>query len=140
MSGSSARHALVEDDDVLAGELSRNASSCSCTQLAELGVLVSDVGARSRSTGSMLHARDRPAFGVADRRVERRFAAREAPVHLDHVLLLDVEAPAISACVGSMPMAESFAFSLLRLKKSLRWACVVPIFTSRQLLRMNRRM
>ena len=40
---------------------------------------------------------------------------------------------------GSPLMAESFDFSLLRLKKSLRWACVVPSFTRRQLLRMNRR-
>ena len=46
----------------------------------------------------------------------------------------------MSAGVGSIPIAASFAFSLLRLKKSLRCACVVPSFTRRQLLRMNRRM
>ncbi len=39
-----------------------------------------------------------------------------------------------------MPRAESRCFSLLRLKKSLRWVCVVPTFTSRQLFKMNRRM
>ena len=43
---------------------------------------------------------------------------------------------AISAGFGSTPMAASFAFSLFRLKKSLRCACVVPSFTSRQLLMM----
>jgi hypothetical protein len=43
---------------------------------------------------------------------------------------------AISPGVGSMPIAASFAFSLLRLKKSFRWACVVPSFTRRQLLMM----
>ena len=46
----------------------------------------------------------------------------------------------MSSAVGSMPIAESFAFSFLRLKKSFRCACVVPSFTRRWLLRMKRRM
>jgi len=41
--------------------------------------------------------------------------------------------------VGSMPRARSFSRSLARLKKSLRWAWVVPSFTSRQ-FSMRKRM
>ena len=39
-----------------------------------------------------------------------------------------------------MPRASSRSRSLFRLKKSLRWAWVVPSFTWRQLSMMNRMM
>jgi hypothetical protein len=38
---------------------------------------------------------------------------------------------------GSIPFLINLFFSLLRLKKSLRWASVVPILTSRQLSIIN---
>ena len=107
--------------------------------LAELGAFAMVVGAR-RGRGQQLHARGRLAVALADRGVERGIAARQAAVHLHHVLLLDVKRLAISACVGSMPIAESFAFSLFRLKNSFRCAWVVPILTMRQLFRMKRSM
>ena len=53
------------------------------------------------------------------------------------VRLVTSRRSASSLCSGANPSCSSFSFSLRRLKKSLRCACVVPIFTRRQLLRMN---